>query len=338
MDSGDIPESKPAPKSTVDLAVDRFFTLREDPQAKPGPERFQKVIAAGVSFITEYPTHPKAQIVIAGLATFGRTIQDKKLAALRGSFLPALKFEIVNQRYNSALGEDARAAVAALDAAAAGAEVREQFDRDTLGAYREKIDTLATQPGGGRFLLAAESDYLEVLKLAQPRLAEPQARKLLEHSDPKIVAMAKGELNLIEVRKQPFELKFVAHDGREVDFAKLRGKVVVLVFWSAANEGSINEQLAVKEAMANYSKQVEVIGVVCDKAEDREKVLKVIKDRRLTWAHHFDGNGQATEFVQKLNIRDVPTIAVFDGKGMFVGAGIRANKLEGEVKRLLAIK
>ena len=57
-----------------------------------------------------------------------------------------------------------------------------------------------------------------------------------------------------------------------------------------------------------------LFSVVYEQSEGRGKVLKTIKDPRLTWVHYFVG------------------------KGVFFGAGIRANKLGREAKRLRVIE
>ena len=322
-------------KSPADVASDEFFQLREDRAAKPGPERFQKLIASGVGFITQHPTHRRASAAIASLATFGMTMRDKNQAALRASWLPALKFELVNQRYNEKLDDDAKAAVAALESAVAGMEARETFSRDTAAVYRTKIDALAAMPAGGRFLFDQEREYLELLTLGSPKLAEAQAQILADQTDKKFAMLGKDQLSLAEIRKQPYELKFTSIDGRPVDVGQLRGKVVLLTFWSAANEGSIKEQMALRDAVAEYRKQVEIVGVAYDKAEDREKVLKAIKANGLTWPHHFEGKGSDVGFGEKLAVRNVPTLVLFDQKGMLVGQG-RVGQLAPELKRLLA--
>lgn len=324
-------------KDPADGASEEFFKLREDKAAKPGPARFQQLVTSGVNFITQYPSHRRAGAVISALATFGSTMKDKNQASLRASWLPALKLELVNQRYNEKLGEEAKAAVAALEAAVAGMEAREAFSRDSLAAYREKIDALAKMPAGSRFLFDQEREYLELLNQASPKNAEEQARKLAEHADKKFANLGRDQLNLAEIRKQPYELKFTAVDGKPVDVSRFRGKILMISFWSVADDESVKEQMALRDAVAQFRNQIEVVGVAYDTAEDREKVLKSIKSNNLSWTHHVDGKASDVEFGEKLAVRNLPTVVLFDQKGMMVARG-RVSQLAPEVKKLLAKK
>jgi peroxiredoxin len=327
-------------KAPEDLAADNFFTLRNDKEAKLDAARFQKLINAGVAFLTEYPTHRRASEVISNLANFGATMmRDKTQAPLRIAYLSQLDYEILNQRTKPDLSDDVRAALAALDAASAGMRTREQPNKDNMEAYREKLDTLAQLPSSGRFLDSQERGYVEVLTYMKPSAGEAYLRKLLEHPDKKVAAMAREELNFVEIGKQPFDLKFTALDGREVDFEKLRGKVVLLSFWNAANGKSVKDQDALSDIYYMYRKfSFEVVGVSCDKEEDREKAVKFVKDKRLGWAHSFDGKETKGEIAQKFGVRNPPVAFLFDQKGMLVARAIKMEQLEPNLKRLLGIK
>ena len=86
-------------------------------------------------------------------------------------------------------------------------------------------------------------------------------------------AMAREELNIVEVKKEPYALKFTGLDGKEVDFAQLRGKVVALYFWSTTNKASTDRIEPLKQLLSTYKKRgFEIVSVCYDKAEDRAKV------------------------------------------------------------------
>lgn len=339
----------PPPKTPADLALDEFNKVRTAPGDK-NQARFQAVIAAGTNFLAQYPTHGRAGEVVNNLAFFGGSI-DRKQVELRTSYLSNLKLEVANQKFKDGVTDAAKAAFVAVEAAMADFEAREQLTPANLANFREKVDALAEEPAGGRFLAERERSYVHILSfdrsLQALSRAEAHLKKLLEHKDKGVSGMARSELNLVEAKKAPFALSFTALDGKPVDFAQLRGKVVALYFWSSTNKGSLGNLDALKQIYSDYRKRgFEVVTVSFDKAEDQAKVTAAVKENRIAFPVHFDGKGAKTEFAAKLNISNVPALLVFDQKGMllhslqgtFLTINLPVNQLEGQVKRLLGIK
>lgn len=320
-------------KTPGDAAADAFFKLRDDKAAALNPARIQKLQAAGLGFLTTYPTHARVGSVISALANFGSTIRDKKLAPLRDYWGSQLGYEIVNRRTKSDAPDEVRLALASLDAAYANYEVRTAGSKDKLEAYRDKIDRLANMAGSARFLPGHERDYVQLVFALNPRVGEAQARKLAAHPDKKLAAIGQEELNLIEMRKQPLELKAATLDGRAFDAAQLRGKVLYFVFWLTTGEASLKELATLKDFHQPYQKLgVEIVTVSHD--TDREAVAKFVQDRGYAWPVLFDGQGSRGEFSAKLNAHNLPASALFNQQGMFVGTGVRSNRLEAEVTKL----
>ena len=151
----------PAPKTPGDLALDEFNKVR----GETGPKdqaRFQKVIRAGIAYLTQYPTHGGVPGAITNLAFYAGGI-DSKQTALRTSYLSFLKLEVTNYRFKDGVSDAAKTVIAALDAAAADFEVRESPKGDVLANLREKIDALTEIPGGARYLVERERSYTHML-------------------------------------------------------------------------------------------------------------------------------------------------------------------------------
>lgn len=344
-------DAKAAPaKSPADLAYEEFNKQRNDPGAKD-QARFQKVIAAGVSYLIAYPTHGQVNTVVTNLAFYPTAI-DRKQAAMRSSFLANLRLEAVNAKYKEGVTDATKAALAGLEAAISDFEVRENTNRETLAALREKIDAAADTPGAGRFLAERERSYVHLLALSPggSANAERQLTQLLNHKEKAVKDMAREELNIFEVKKAPYELKFTGIDGKEVDFAQLRGKVVALYFWNSTNKGSVDRFESLKQIHSDYRKKgFEVVTVSYDKEEDREKLMKSVKENRISFPVYFDGKQAKNAFSPKLNVYSVPRLYVFDQKGILqttiqgspVGRlqpDLPQNQLDAMVKKLLGIK
>lgn len=329
----------PAQKSAADLALDEFGKSLTQ-ATKPDQAKLQKVVHTGMAYLVEHPTHARVNDVVRDMANFGRALREKSIAHFRPVYVSQLRYELVNQRYKEGLSDDTRVALAALDAAVADYEARESASRANVETIKEKIDALAALPGSARFLRERHEAYVEVLTVAvSPASAEAHLQTLLTHSDEGLAKWAADQVNLVQVKQQPYELKFTALDGKPCDVAGMRGKVVALVFWSAANQGSTRDLLSLQSAYNSYRKRgFEIVTVSYDKSEDRDKVVKFAKDNRLAWPVYFDGTGMNNEFGQKLNVRRVPAIALFDKKGILVAHDLRANRVGPEVARLLGIK
>ncbi len=341
------PAPKPAPaKGPADLALDEFNKLRNAPASKT-QAGFTPFIAAGIAYVTQFPTHNQIGTVVGQLGGFAFGI-DAKQPALRASYVSLLTLEVTNAKYKEGVTDPAKAALAAIDAAVADYEMRANPTRETLATLREKIDALTETPGSTRFLAERERSYAHLLQMTnQAARAEEQLQKLAKHADKGISDMAKAELNMLDVKKKPFELKFTGIDGKETDLAQLRGKVVALYFWASTNKQSLDQIDQLKLIHSDYRKKgFEIVTVCYDKAEDREKVMKAIKDARISFPVHFDGTGNKVAFAGKLGAWSAPRLMLFDQKGILqtppinnrLEANLPLNQLEGQVKRLLNIK
>jgi peroxiredoxin len=340
----------PPPKTPADLSFDAFNKIRTEAGGKMDQARFQRLITAGIEYLTKYPTHGRVNEVIRELGFFGLNI-DSKQPALRTSFSSNLKLEVTNQKYKEGITDPVKAVIMALDAAVADYDARTAYSGDNFTALREKIDALAETPGGARFLVDRERSYVHIAIVnGAAARAEAHLKKLLEHKEKPVVTMAQEEMNIVEARKAPNTMKFTSLDGKEVDLGQMRGKVVGIAFWSSANKPSVDRMEGLKQLSSTYKKRgFELVTVSYDKEEDRAKLEKAIKDNRIAWPVYFDGKGAKGEFGTKLNATGVPRFYLLDQKGILqvtfseekvarVTPDFTTRQIEGRIKQLLNIK
>jgi thiol-disulfide isomerase/thioredoxin len=126
---------------------------------------------------------------------------------------------------------------------------------------------------------------------------------------------ANGLLYRLDLYGKPVDLKFKALDGRDVDLAKMRGKVVLIDFWAT---GCVPCVAALPEIKAVYDKYhakgFEVVGIAFD--TDRDRLARFIKERELPWPESFEGQGGIdNSFGQKFGVRAIPHTLIIDKKG-----------------------
>jgi thiol-disulfide isomerase/thioredoxin len=132
---------------------------------------------------------------------------------------------------------------------------------------------------------------------------------------------------------KPLDIRFTALDGREVDLAKLTGKVVLIEFWSTTCGPCIAEMPAVKAAYEKlHDRGFEVVAISLD---DKETALRrYLKEKELPWPQHFDGKGWENQFAVRYGIFSIPTTWLVDKRGNLRDTNARFD-LERRVAALL---
>ena len=324
----------PAADPVAEAAFDAFFKLRDQQGAVPSAERFDQLIKSGIPLLEKYPKNRRTGNVIGKLGDVALGINDKKLLPLRDVWFSQLNFAIITAR-QQASDDDGKAAVMALAAANANAQARLIGDKDSIEAAREKIDALAGQPGGDRFIADHEMGFVEVIKGRNPAMAEKLVTQLKDHKNKTLAARAADELRIMEVRKAPFDLKFTSVDGKPFDAVALRGKkAIFLHYWSVDNEASVKEFDSLKDKYFEQRERVEIVSVNLDPAEKREAVDKVLKDKKVKWPQLVEGLGVKSEPAARINVRSAPNGAMIDRAGILAVPRARAWQLEGELKKM----
>lgn len=132
---------------------------------------------------------------------------------------------------------------------------------------------------------------------------------------------------------KPLDIHFTALDGREVDLAKMTGKVVLVEFWSTTCGPCIAEMPTVKAVYEKFhDRGFQVLAVSLD---DKETALRrFIKEKELPWPQHFDGKGWENQFAVRYGIFSIPTTWLVDKRGNLRDTNARFD-LERRVTSLL---
>lgn len=166
-----------------------------------------------------------------------------------------------------------------------------------------------------------------------------QKRDLLEEAlrltdEPALKQRIADDFRRLDFLGRTVDLRISSVDGGTIDLAKLRGKVVVVIFWSAESPHSLLWLQKFRAAWQSLpQKDVRVVTVSLD--ENRRLLDDKLRALQTDWPTHFDSRGWEGATVRKLGINAVPTVWIFDRKGVLRTLNAR-DDYEAWIRRLAA--
>lgn len=219
-------------------------------------------------------------------------------------------------------------------AEAAFEEAYKKDGRKALGGLMADLEKIiaefpkSPEAIGALAMIAFESSDAEArplwVRLANSPVAKEKTRQT-----------AKDQLAKLDMVGKPVELKFKALDGREVDLAALKGKVVLIDFWATWCGPCMKELPHLRDVVNRYKDQgVEIIGVSLDNEKTKDKLPQVIEREKMFWPQYFDGLGWKTEVARRFHINSIPAVWLIDQQGI-VRDTVANLDLEPKIKALL---
>lgn len=135
---------------------------------------------------------------------------------------------------------------------------------------------------------------------------------------------------------EPFS--FVNHDGREIDMADLKGKVILLDFWGSWCVWCRKLTPHLKDLYSEYKDEgLVIVGVALENGTKEAQIKKwkrAIEEDSTPWLHvlnDLDGRNLVEEYA----IKSYPTIVLIDKKGQIVSRGKNFATLEEQIVELI---
>jgi thiol-disulfide isomerase/thioredoxin len=127
-----------------------------------------------------------------------------------------------------------------------------------------------------------------------------------------------------------------AQTGTAVNTTALKGKYVLIDFWSTYCPPCIDEFDFLKEVYKKYSpKNLEILGVIDDR--DENTTLKILREHDITWPN-ITATAKATQIKGYGDIMAYPTTFLLDPDGKIIAIDLRGEALMNKLKTLIAVK
>jgi peroxiredoxin len=131
------------------------------------------------------------------------------------------------------------------------------------------------------------------------------------------------------------EIAFTALDGREVDIASMKGKVLLVIYVDSAPD--LDDAAMIRQVKATYEKLhdkgFEVIGLSLDK--NRAALEGFVKKENIHWPQAFDGQGWDYALAVNMIKNTLPFNFLVDKDGKMAARHVSGHDLESSVLKLL---
>ncbi len=152
---------------------------------------------------------------------------------------------------------------------------------------------------------------------------------------PKTAAAVKSEgaKRRIESVGNSISLRGKTLGGKAFDLSQLKGKVVLIHYWSSDIDVCRNDMAQLERMMKKYGENFVVIGVSLD--ADPKALTEYLRENGFLWPQLWEEGGLAGRLANEMGIQTLPTMLLVDKQGKVISRNVSASGLDGELKQIL---
>lgn len=200
------------------------------------------------------------------------------------------------------------------------------------------IEKLAADFPAGSAAFVYFSRLVSAVEAQAPADLPALVERLRASPNARVAELGAARHRVLLAMAQPLDLKFTALDGRAVDTAQWRGKVVIVDFWATWCVPCIDAIPRLKELYAHYHEHgLEIVNISVDQASARSSFEKLVAKLAIPWPQSFDGKAHATEYAVRYGVQPIPHVLLAGPDGIIVAVNPSSEKLEAEIKRFLRL-
>ena len=144
---------------------------------------------------------------------------------------------------------------------------------------------------------------------------------------------AKGALNRLTSEGREIALQAKDVKGEAIDLKALRGKAVVVQYWTTSSDVCVADHAVLKELVSKYGgKSLEVISINLDYSQ--AELAKYLGANRLPWRQVYVEGGFDGDLASEMGVVTVPLILLVGPDGKVISSNIQAAEIESELKKL----
>ena len=147
---------------------------------------------------------------------------------------------------------------------------------------------------------------------------------------------AEGILRRMQLKGHELDLSGPGIDGNDIVLKSMRGKMVLIVFWSSTAQPFIQQLPKILEVTAKYKKYCTVVGVNID--TDEKAVEAFVEANHLDWQQVFfpskSQRGWNSPVAAYYGVNMLPTLWLVDPNGIVAETNLDASNLEAKLREV----